>query len=233
VEPATELARILVDQHGHQDVPRQMKRCFSDFEQGRLAAGPSMKKLSCASAGQIDSLTCVDDVDRAVPPTMDAPEPGVVVMMCGLPGSGKSTYAQALEGRGYTRLSIDEVVWERIGRDAAELDPDEYERLKATVEQELWHELIRLMDARQPVVVDYSFWNRATRDRYKALIESHGCRWELIRLKADLNTLRRRLAARNDQHGANNVSVTEELLNRYFANFEEPIGEGERVILQE
>ncbi|MEV7213271.1 AAA family ATPase [Kitasatospora cineracea] len=43
--------------------------------------------------------------------------------MCGLPGSGKSTYAQALERRGYTRLSIDEVVWARTGRDGADLDP--------------------------------------------------------------------------------------------------------------
>jgi predicted kinase len=175
----------------------------------------------------------MDDVDRAVRAAVDVPEHGVVVMMCGLPGSGKSTYAQALERRGYTRLSIDEVVWERIGCDAAELDPDEYERHKATAEQELWHELIRLMDACQPVVVDYSFWNRATRKRYKALIESHGCRWELVHLKASLVTLQRRLAVRNELHGANSVSVSGELLDRYFASFEEPIGEGERVILQQ
>ncbi|MGP4113438.1 AAA family ATPase [Streptomyces sp. 4N509B] len=175
----------------------------------------------------------MDDVNRAEPPTDAAPERGVVVMMCGLPGSGKSTYAQALERRGYTRLSIDEVVWARLGRDAAELSPDEYEHHKATAEQELWHELVRLMNAREPVVIDYSFWSRATRDRYKALIESHGCRWELVRLHADLDTLRRRLAARNAQHGANCVTVSEELLLRYAAGFEEPVGEGERVILQE
>jgi predicted kinase len=89
------------------------------------------------------------------------------------------------------------------------------------------------MDARQSVVVDYSFWNSAARRRYKALIESHGCRWELVHLKASLVTLQRRLAARNKLHGANSVSVSGELLDRYFASFEEPIGEGERVILQE
>ncbi|MHA6765332.1 P-loop nucleotide/nucleoside kinase family protein [Streptacidiphilus sp. PAMC 29251] len=168
---------------------------------------------------------------------MDEGEPagrgGVVVMMCGLPGSGKSTYARGLERRGYARLSIDEVVWERIGRDAAELDPDEYERLRAAVEQELWQELIRLMEARRPVVIDYSFWSRANRDRYKALIESHGCRWELVRLQADRETLRRRLAVRNGQQGANSVTVSEELLDRYAAAFEEPVGEGEQVIVQE
>ena len=154
-------------------------------------------------------------------------------MMCGLPGSGKSTYARVLERRGYTRLSIDEVVWARIGRDAVDLDPAEYEQLKSAIEQELWEELIRLMEARLPVVIDYSFWSQANRDRYKAVIESHGCRWELIRLKADLETLRRRLDDRNQENDANSVTVSDELLERYFANFEEPIDEGERVIVQE
>ncbi|WP_055589562.1 AAA family ATPase [Peterkaempfera griseoplana] len=166
-------------------------------------------------------------------PQLDGTERGLVVMMCGLPGSGKSTYARALERRGYTRLSIDEVVWARVGRDAAGLDPAEYEELKSAVEQELWEVLIRLMESRLPVVIDYSFWSRATRDRYKALIESHGCRWQLVRLKADLETLRRRLNDRNRRNDANSVTVSDEILERYFAAFEEPVGEGELVIVQE
>ncbi|MDH6132009.1 putative kinase [Kitasatospora sp. MAA4] len=162
----------------------------------------------------------------------ESAEAGDVVMMCGLPGSGKTTYAKALERRGYTRLSIDEVVWQRIGHDAADLDPDEYERHRSTAEQELWEQLTQLLAMRQPVVLDYSFWNRATRERYKALIESHGCRWQLIRLRVDLDTLRRRLAARNVLDGANSVTVSEELLERYAAGFQEPVGEGELLIPQ-
>lgn len=153
-------------------------------------------------------------------------------MMCGLSGSGKSTYARALERRGYARLSIDEIVWVWTGRDAAELDPAEYEHLKSTAEQRLWGDLIRLMRAKDPVVIDYSFWNRGTRDRYKAAIESHGCRWMLVFLPADLETLRRRLAIRNQRNDANSVTVSDDLLERYFAGFREPVGEGERVIRQ-
>ncbi|EIV94949.1 ATP-binding protein [Frankia sp. QA3] len=166
-------------------------------------------------------------------PDLVGTERGLVVMMCGLPGSGKSTYARALERRGYTRLSIDEIVWIWTGRDGAELDPAEYEHLKSTAEQQLWDDLIRLLEAKVPAVIDYSFWSRTTRDRYKAVIESHGCRWELVRLKADLETLRRRLAIRNQRNDANSVTVSDELLERYFANFQEPAGEGERVIFQE
>ncbi|MEV7027890.1 ATP-binding protein [Kitasatospora sp. NPDC093558] len=173
----------------------------------------------------------MDDADLL--PHLDGTERGLVVMMCGLPGSGKTTYARALERRGFTRLSIDEVVWTRIGeRDAAELEPAAYDRLKSAVEQELWERLGHLMAAKKPVVIDYSFWNRATRDRYKAAIESHGCRWELIRLRADVETLRRRLADRSLRNDANSVTVADELLERYFTAFEEPIDEGEFVVVQ-
>ncbi|WP_169981677.1 ATP-binding protein [Microbispora sp. H10836] len=155
-----------------------------------------------------------------------------VVMMCGIAGSGKTTYAQELERRGYVRLSIDEAVWARIGRDGADLDPKEYENHQANAEEALQHELVRLMKKGLRVVLDYSFWQRSTRDRYKSLIESHGYRWELIYLKADPETLRRRLAARNDLDGPNCVTVSEELLQLYLTGFEEPVSEGERVIPQ-
>jgi predicted kinase len=150
------------------------------------------------------------------------PEPGLVVLMCGLPGSGKSTYARMLEKQGFTRLSIDEAIWRRIGHDAAELPPESYEHLKTETEAELWDELVDHLQARRPVVVDYSFWNRERRERYKTLIERHGCRWELVHLKASVETLLRRLRLRNNLTGANSVTVSEELLRRHAANFEEP-----------
>ncbi|MUN41616.1 AAA family ATPase [Actinomadura litoris] len=164
--------------------------------------------------------------------SLPAPKPGVVVMMCGLAGSGKTTYARRLEARGYIRLSVDEIIWRRIGHDAALLDPTEHEQHQATADQELQEELIRLMAARQPVVLDKSFWNRATRDRYKALIEGHGSTWILVYLKADPDTLRRRLAIRNAQDGPSSVTVSPELLDRYLMSFEEPRDEGEHTILQ-
>ncbi len=157
-----------------------------------------------------------------------------VVLMCGPPGAGKTTYAMGLVRRGYARLSIDEVVWQRIGgQDAGlALESERYDELKDEVRREQRQELVELMRAGRDVVVDYSFWSRAARDEYKALVESHGCRWELVHLKADRATLERRLAVRNGQDGANAVTVDEELLNRYLAGFEEPDGEGEQVLVQ-
>ncbi|MET8132707.1 ATP-binding protein [Streptomyces sp. NPDC005251] len=157
-----------------------------------------------------------------------------VVLMCGLPGAGKTTYAMELVRRGHVRLSIDEVVWQRLGqRDAGlVLEAEAFDQLKEEVRREQRQELVELMLAGRDAVVDYSFWSRAARDNYKALIESHGCRWELVHLKADRTTLERRLEVRNGKEGANSVTVDETLFNRYLANFEEPSGEGERVFTQ-
>ncbi|WP_405669499.1 ATP-binding protein [Streptomyces sp. NBC_01527] len=157
-----------------------------------------------------------------------------VVLMCGLPGSGKTTYAMELVRRGYVRLSIDEVVWQRLGqRDAGlVLEAQAFDQLKEEVRREQRQELVELMLAGRDVVVDYSFWSRAAREDYKALIEKHGCRWELVHLKADRATLERRLEVRNGEEDANSVTVDETLLNRYLANFEEPSGEGEQVVMQ-
>lgn len=154
--------------------------------------------------------------------------------MCGLPGAGKTTYATELMQRGYVRLSIDEVVWQRLGqRDAGlVLAADAFDRLKEEVRREQRQELVELMLAGRDAVVDYSFWSRAARDDYKALIESHGCRWELVHLKADRTMLERRLALRNGKEGANSVTVDATLFNHYLAKFEEPNGEGEQVFIQ-
>ncbi|MFD5722879.1 AAA family ATPase [Streptomyces sp. NPDC127036] len=157
-----------------------------------------------------------------------------VVLMCGLPGAGKTTYAMGLVRRGFARLSIDEVVWQRLGqRDPGlVLGPEAFDHLKEEVRREQRQELVELMLAGCDAVVDYSFWSRAARDDYKALIESHGCRWELVHLKADRTTLERRLEARSAAEGANAVTVDATLFNRYLVQFEEPDGEGEQVVMQ-
>ncbi|MFD5467841.1 AAA family ATPase [Kitasatospora sp. NPDC127059] len=159
---------------------------------------------------------------------------GTVVLMCGPPGAGKTTYAMGLVRRGYVRLSIDEVVWQRLGRRDAGLvlAAGAYDRLKEEVRREQRRELVELMRAGRDVVVDYSFWSRAARDDYKALVEGHGCRWELVHLKADRVTLERRLDRRNGEDGADCVTVDRALLDRYLAHFEEPEGEGEQVVVQ-
>jgi predicted kinase len=57
--------------------------------------------------------------------------------MCGVAGSGKTTYAQQLEAQGYVRLSIDEEVWKRFGRVGVDYDASMYGKHSAAIEVDL------------------------------------------------------------------------------------------------
>ncbi len=154
-----------------------------------------------------------------------------VVLLCGLAGSGKTTYAQGLEAAGYVRLSIDEEVWSRFGRFGMDYEPARYAELSTIAEEALRERLVALVEQGRDVVVDFSFWQRAARDRYKRLIEHAGGRWRLIYLKTDQVLLRRRLQDRSRRFDANAAfAITDELLASYTAGFEEPYDEGEEVI---
>ncbi len=64
-----------------------------------------------------DSRATVSDAEIAA---------GVVCMMCGVAGSGKTTVVQHLEARGMVRLSIDEEIWRRFGRYGLDYPPERY-----------------------------------------------------------------------------------------------------------
>ena len=52
-----------------------------------------------------------------------------VIMMCGICGSGKTTYAKQKEKEGYVRLSIDEEMWKTYGRKGIDYPNEQYEKL--------------------------------------------------------------------------------------------------------
>ncbi len=151
--------------------------------------------------------------------------------MCGIAGSGKTTYAQRLEHQGYERLSIEEEVWRRFGRYGVDYAADDYDGLSAAIEADLQIRLSALLMQGRQVVIDFSFCQRARRDHYKQLIEQAGGTWRLVYLTVDAEELGRRLTNRNTRVDANAAfPITDALLDRYPHDFEEPRGEGEEVI---
>ena len=93
-----------------------------------------------------------------------------VIMMCGVCGSGKTTYAKQKEEDGYARLSIDEELWKTYGRKGIDYPDRSTEELSEKVEAVLRERLIHLIKDGKNVVIDFSFWNRENRDFYREII---------------------------------------------------------------
>ena len=68
---------------------------------------------------------------------------------------------------------------------------------------------------------------------HKKLIQKAGAETELVYMKASKELLQKRLYKRNQVLNANSPFViTDELLEHHYHAFQEPWGEGEKVILQ-
>lgn len=160
------------------------------------------------------------------------PISGTVLMMCGMAGSGKTTFAKQVEAKGFTRLSIDEEIWQRFGKYGVDYEPTNYPRHQDAARASLYRQVVDLLSVKQPTILDFSFWSRASRDEYKQLIVQHECMWMLIYMRATPAQLRDRLAVRSQRFDANAAfPIADDLLTQYVAAFEEPKDEGEIVVI--
>lgn len=121
--------------------------------------------------------------------------PGTLIMICGLPGAGKTTLAKRLEfERNALRLCPDEWILPLLkdSRDIEELD-----RLREPVEQLLWKEAQRLLQLGVTVIMENGFWPDWERERYRIRAEELGAEVELHFVDAPLETLWERIQMRN------------------------------------
>jgi predicted kinase len=98
----------------------------------------------------------------------------VAVLTCGPAGAGKTTYAQALERQGYARLSHDVEVRRRFGRYGVDIPAERFEEFNDAVRPVVKERLADLLRQGRDIVVDLSFWRKADRDAYKAIVEAAG-----------------------------------------------------------
>lgn len=137
-------------------------------------------------------------------------------LMCGLAGSGKSTYAKQLEAHGWLRFSIDVEAWD-LGYREVPFPDGVAEQIRARQRGQI----AEALRAGRDVVVDYSFWDRAQRDEYRALGAGCGTTVEVVFLDVPELEVRRRLAERRHAH-ADDFAISEDLLAGYLAGFEAP-----------
>ncbi|MGC5343937.1 ATP-binding protein [Streptomyces sp. AM 4-1-1] len=156
--------------------------------------------------------------------------PPLAVLLAGLTGSGKTTLAQALVVRGFTRLSVDEEVHRLHGRYGVDYPEDTYFARERPALATIRGQFTAELRVGHDVVLDHGLWQRADREAWKAAARNAGGLPVLVYLPADRQGLLRRLTERNLRADANALAVTPEALDDFFARFEPPSADENPVV---
>ena len=139
-----------------------------------------------------------------------------MILMCGHAGSGKSALAHQLEREGYVLLSFDEEAWRRGYRTHPVAAGPARE-----IHEHLQRRLIALVTRGSQVVVDTSFWARASRDEYRDTLAPLGVEPVVYYMLTPRGVSLKRLESRRDT-GPNDIVVPADRAIAYIEGFEAP-----------
>jgi predicted kinase len=139
-----------------------------------------------------------------------------LLLLCGLPGSGKTTLAKKLERERHAlRLSPDEWLWS--------LSIDLYDEAKRTAVEILqWDLAARALALGVDVILENGFWSRAERDDYRSRAKALGAHVELFFLDVSRDELRTRLDKRNKDLPSAMAHIDAATLDLWWSRFEPP-----------
>jgi predicted kinase len=137
-------------------------------------------------------------------------------LICGLPGSGKTTLAKRLEHEKLAlRLTSDEWMTRIVG--------DGYDEAKrAAVELLQWEIAQRVLRLGINVILESGFWSRRERDDFRMQAQALGAETILYYLNVPIDELKRRLDLRNAELPSDTFHVDTAQLDVWASQFEPP-----------
>ncbi len=140
-------------------------------------------------------------------------------LLCGLPGSGKTTYTRGVQAQGQVRLSSDDWMVALCGQ---HMPRDVFDARMSTVRELQWQVAEQVLRAGTDVVLDEGFWKREERDEYRARALALGVTCRLIYFDVPHEELRRRLRLRNQDLPPGTFEIDDAALDLFTAQFEPP-----------
>ena len=135
-----------------------------------------------------------------------------LIIVCGLPGSGKTTWAKTLESRLHAiRFCPDE--W----MDALRINLWE-EETRTRIEKLQWELAQQLLGLGLTVIIEWGTWGRSERDALRVRARELGAAVELHYLSAPVDILFERIQSRSMEY----PPISREALSQWHEKFEEP-----------
>ncbi|PZS11117.1 MAG: hypothetical protein DLM55_02315 [Acidimicrobiales bacterium] len=143
-------------------------------------------------------------------------KPGRLIIICGMPGSGKTTLAHAIISEiGAIRMSADDWMI-HLGIDLWNVD------IRAKLEALQWEQAKQLLSLDNVVVIEWGTWSRHERDRLRLGAREIGGPVELRYLEVEPEVVWQRIGDRKAEQTYGSRAVERADIDEWFEVFQPP-----------